>query len=183
MRLLRFLRQVLIHGKFYYSGCDFGERRIRLLADLAEFCPSGSCKRPRKAWLMRNRYLRAWISEAAYFARSFRSSGGHLILHEAQLWYIRIPRAASTAFSRSILLEEFPRLKNLSPSVEQINFLTDLYLQRTSFGHSKTTRVITVVRNPYSRIVSVYRQFFERPSGSFLYEDYLFGIFQKKDVI
>jgi hypothetical protein len=36
-----------------------------------------------------------------------------------------------------------------------------------------------VVRNPFARIVSVYRDFFERPGGHFIYGDYLFGILKK----
>jgi hypothetical protein len=36
----------------------------------------------------------------------------------------------------------------------------------------------TVVRNPFARIVSVYRAFFENKGVHFIYEDYLFGIFR-----
>lgn len=176
---MRLIKHIFTHGKFYYSGWDFEERRIKMLGDLTEFCPPGSLKRSRKAWLLRNRYLRAWISEAAYWVKSFRHDGGHLALNKHRLWYIRIPRVASTALSRAILLEEFPGLKSVSASAEHINLLTDAYLQRTVMGYLKTTRVLTVVRNPYARIVSVYREFFEGNKEFFIYEDYLFGILRK----
>lgn len=66
--------------------------------------------------------------------------------------------------------------RSLSP--QQVNQLADLHMHHTLPG--KEVRFFTVVRNPFARIVSVYREFFEKERKPFLYEDYLFGALRQQ---
>ena len=119
-----------------------------------------------------------WIAEITYFKNSCRIQGGHLASSENKVYYIRIPKAASTTLCKTILHAKFPVLQAQQLSARQINFLADLHLEK-KMRQQKTFEIFTVVRNPFARIVSVYREFFEKRNEPFIYEDYLFGIFRR----
>jgi len=74
-----------------------------------------------------------------------------------------------------MLEKMYPALKQKTITEKQINFLTDVNLQRERAESSVT---FTIVRNPFSRLVSVYRDFFENKTN-FIYRDYLFGILRQ----
>src|SRR5690606_5029516 len=106
--------------------------------------------------------------------KALNTKGGHLYLREKGLAYVRIPRAASTSLSKAMLLANFPHLRKNEFTSGEINFLTDHYLQSHIEKDDSPREFFTVVRNPFARLVSVYRTFFELPHEPFLYEDYLF---------
>jgi hypothetical protein len=66
----------------------------------------------------------------------------------------------------------YPTLTQKTITETQLNFLTDLNLQTES---SNPSVFFTIVRNPFTRLVSVYRDLFEN-KGHYIYRDYLFGI-------
>ncbi len=174
-RIIPFIAHVLRNGRFRNSGYDFEEMRQQLVNDIPDFPFSRTPKRMAKltSWLPR-----ALVAEAALIKNSLRSQGGHLSSADGAWLYVRIPKAASTSLCGAILHQHFPALDLLALRAEQINAMTDLRLERNA--PEETQQVFTVVRDPFARIVSVYRAFFERHSEHFLYEDYLFGIIRQE---
>ncbi len=121
-----------------------------------------------------------WQSFAALLKSSLRQRGGHLFLPDRHLYYIRIPKSASTSLSKAMLHARFPGLPELT-SV-QINFLCDTWIERRiDEDRLKPAVGFTVVRHPLQRLVSVYRDFFENPSDDFfIYNGYLFNILPQR---
>jgi hypothetical protein len=167
------------HGKLRHSGEDFHENRVKSLTGLEEFIPENkiSAQPPAtNSFLWKNAVLRNLVSQGAFIKSSFHHRAGHLTANGIS--YIRIPKAASTSVSLAMLEKHYPGLKEKMPDETQINFLTDLNLETEIKNTS--TEFFTVVRDPFKRLVSVYRDFFETPHLQFLYRDYLFGILEPK---
>ena len=184
-RFARLLYCILRRGKFRHSGYDFPNIRKQVLGDLVQFCPPQPEKKSKrhlfKKWLLINPYSRQIFVQGSFIKNALKSKGGHLMVPGLKLGYIRNPRAASTSLSYTLLISLFPELKKYGPDPEKINFLTDLHVSQDLKPAEKQAIFFTVTRNPFSRIVSVYREFFEKQQDHFLYEDYLFGIFRKDD--
>lgn len=177
---LKLVALVLQRGKIRPRGVDFTSRRRETLQNLTDFVPRERWRAEEPAQSVRTSWLSGLSGQAAFLKESLTLRGGHLAAASRdKLCYVRIPRAASTSLSYAMLASRYPALGEISLSPEQINFLTDANLDVTIAEADKKATYFTVVRNPLSRIVSVYRQFFEHPSTSFLYEDYLFGILKK----
>lgn len=167
-KYLQFLNLILRNGRWRSSGPDFNRNRAQTLEPLQEFIP----QQARANVEVKATYLRA---QAAYIASAFRLKGGHL--RYDNLGYIRIPKAANTSLSYAMLLKQYPALENLALDETQVNALTDVNLKRLDEAGPES--FFTVVRNPFARLVSVYRDFFEGGrSGKqdFMYADYLFGM-------
>lgn len=174
-RILRLLGKIVSRGKYTSSGPDFQRLRNEALEQLAEFVPSEFSLPSR----VKNPLMRYWAGQAAFLKDCQRPKAAHLLLPSSRLHYIRIPRAASTALSYALLSAKYPRLSD-HLSASQINFLSDANLERNIISVHADDLYFTVVRNPFTRLVSVYRQFFEHCENEFMYADYLFGIFRKE---
>ncbi len=164
-------------GNFRYSGVDVSGKRSKALAILLGNERPVPQKKLQKA-LMKNPYIGRVIAEGAFVKRSLQIEGGHLRTRDGNLAYVRMPRAASTSLSKALLLAKVPHLRGKILTSEQINFLTDYYLE-TRLTQGDVPELFTVVRNPFERIVSVYRTFFEFAQEPFQYQDYLFGVLQQ----
>lgn len=162
---------LLRFGKLNSKGQNFNSKRFESLESLQEFIPA-QCV-PRSTLAIRN--SNNFRAQAAFIKASFKSLGGHL--SDGNLAYIRIPKAANTSMGYAMLLKRYPQLKNKTVDETQINFLSDVNLNRLKDVGTET--FFTVVRNPFARLVSVYRDFFETDHGNFLYQDYLFGILEQ----
>lgn len=163
------LRLVVRHGTFRHSGENVNQIRQESLKELQEFIPSIERQR------LSSGTTNSIIAQAAFIKNSFQRKGGHLTA--GQLSYIRIPKAASTSMSAALLEKIYPTFHQNKLTEAQINFLTDVNLQVHSKDVGNT--YFTIVRNPFSRLVSVYRDFFENKDSHFIYRDYLFGILPK----
>jgi hypothetical protein len=175
------IQLILREGHFRHSGHDFQEKRMQVLQDIPQFCPpvpSLGTGWQLKKWLFKNPFLRSWFAQAAFFKSTPNFQGSHLSVPALDLSYIRIPKAASTTLCYAMLQARFPELIHYPMSSEKINFLADVTMEKEAPGDKKPI-FFTVVRNPFARIVSVYRNFFEQPSPHFIYQDYLFGILRK----
>ena len=166
------------NGSLRHSGFDFPAARTQVLKRLGI---SAYPDKPSAArhLLMKNPYLRRWIVEAAYVKRCFGLRAGHFSTGEGKLSYVRIPKAASTSLSKAMLQTKLPHLGLLDVTAAEINYLADAHLETELLENGDGISVFTVVRNPFERIVSVYRQFFEYCDGPFIYQDYLFGVLHK----
>jgi len=160
------LRLVTQHGRFRHSGENFNQTRQESLKELQEFIPSI------ESHSLDSGTTNSFIAQAAFIKNSFQQKGGHLTA--GQLSYIRIPKSASTSMSAALLEKVYPTLSQRKLNGVQINFLTDATLQVHLEDVSRT--YFTIVRNPFSRLASVYRDFYENKDSHFIYRDYLFGI-------
>lgn len=180
MRLSAFFGLLLRRGRTAYKQNNFSLRREQALREAGIPHPpeNNGWQRPKK-WLQNSAVLRALIAEAAFLKRSLRDEGRHLPLVEKGICYVRIPRAASTSIMSSILQIQLPRIPVKGMAGEHVNFLADSYVSKRLKAEEKDCLFFTVVRNPFARIVSVYRTFLEGPSKDFIYDDYLLGIIHK----
>lgn len=135
---------------------------------------------PWRRWILKNARTRSFYAQAAFLKDCLRRRGSHLCVPALNLCYVRNPRAASTALASAMLQARFPELIRQVLTPVQINFLTDVHLHSQVQPEQGDATFFTVVRDPFARIVSVYRAFFEHADEHFIYEDYLFGILKKK---
>lgn len=168
-KYLQLAAQIIRHGSLRSHGHDFQKTRMQSLEHLQEFVPQ---HRAVKAGNSRPKTPNNLIGQLAFIRNAFNSTGGHLSV--PGLSYVRIPKSANTSISYAMLTKKYPLLAEKTPDETQINFLTDVNLQAVAAAGSET--LFTVVRNPFARLVSVYRDFFEHAGSDFLYTDYLFGI-------
>ena len=173
-RTAQLVRLIIVEGKFRHSGYRFENARRKALQELEEFC-----RVPHKKRNFKSPFVQYWFGQAAFIKNAFRSQGGHLCVASLKLCYIRNPKAASTALSYAMLTACYPELRKRVITPETVNFLADSNLHRKSADAIQDNVYFTVVRNPFARIVSVYREFFERKRSDFIYADYLFGIFRQ----
>ncbi|HEY0652611.1 MAG TPA: sulfotransferase family 2 domain-containing protein [Chryseosolibacter sp.] len=174
---------ILRFGRFRHSGKDFNEERNHALATLQAFVPRSSSSliplhwlNPVKNLLMKNLYLRSFITQASIARQSVTPHGGHLHAPFLNIAYVRIPKAASTSLSYSMLKVIYPGLSSIPLDPREINFLTDANLRRSVSQLDHNDIFFTVVRNPFARMVSVYRDYISNPNQENVFEDYLFGI-------
>jgi len=159
--------QILRNGTLRGRGQNFNVAREKSLENLKQFIPQQLILRPQG-----NVNRNTLIAQAAFIKSSFKKNGGHI--SAGKVGYVRIPKSANTSISYAMLVKKYPALKEKNPDETQINFLADLNL--LSVKETKNESFFTVVRNPFARLVSVYRDFFETNRAEFIYTDYLFGI-------
>lgn len=165
-KYLQLAAHLIRHGTLRQQCQSFNQNRTKSLEKLQEFIPDFSAMRDQES---PGNYL---IAQAAFIKSSFQKSGGHLTVEN--LAYIRIPKAANTSISYAMLVKKYPALKEKNPNETQLNFLADGNLLPAQEAGKEL--FFTVVRNPFARLVSVYRDFFETTHPEFIYADYLFGI-------
>lgn len=177
-KYLQLAEQIFRNGTLRSSGQDFHAAREESLKNLREFVPPHVSVNLQEDGPARStqRSGSTVIRQAAFFKHALLNDGGHLTAET--LNYIRIPKAANTSISYAMLLKKYPGLKEKNPDDYQINFLTDVNLLPSV--KAETGTFFTVVRNPFARLVSVYRDFFEANHTDFIYADYLFGILPQK---
>ncbi|MBX2947332.1 MAG: sulfotransferase family 2 domain-containing protein [Cyclobacteriaceae bacterium] len=156
---------------------DFYEWRKSNLLELGHFLPRSISPPSSSPWFIRYPVVANLIGTAAFVKRAYQKKAGHLVATNQKLFYVRIPKAASTSVSSEMLNLITPNLKNESFNSTQINFLADAWLQTSLPDQLKTFTGFTVVRNPVDRIISVYRDFFSTDTNKpFIYQNYLGGI-------
>lgn len=172
-KYLQLAALIFRYGSLKGSGRDFNRDRAESLERLQEFVPK---KQAIKTQSDQKKPGSNVSAQAAFIKSAFTMRGGHLCT--ANLCYIRIPKAANTSIGYEMLLKKYPDLKNKEVDETQINFLSDVNLHVVQEAGTET--FFTVVRNPFARLVSVYRDFFETNTEHFIYQDYLFGILKQK---
>lgn len=160
---------IVRRGTLRPRGQNFNSARAGGLEKLRTFLPAGTDLR--KTVKPQN-FFRYLAGQVAFIRSSFPHRGGHL--RSSGVAYVRIPKSANTSVSYALLVKKYPELRAANPDERQINFLTDLHIEPAAAAGSE--RLFTVVRNPFARIVSVYRDFFENRQPDFLYAGYLFGV-------
>jgi hypothetical protein len=168
----RFILLIANQGSVRGKAYDYGHERALMRKEFPHLCPGEQKSSGRKT---RN-YL---SGQAAFIKNSFSIKGGHLSAPGMKLAYIRNPKAGSTSLAYFILKALYSEIENYHLTADKINTLTDINLSTEFKLSEKLFTFFTVVRNPFARLVSVYRSFFEKASNRFIYDDYLFGILKK----
>ncbi len=178
---IRFAWLIVAKRRLPASAYDYEQARTDALKGFNQFCPK-PFKTPAKSIQYERAiilYGKLLMGQAAFLKNSLTRKAGHLLVPDLNLAYIRNPKAASTSIAFAMLKAIYPELEKLEPSAEQINFLADVNLHKGLVKGGIPVQYFIVVRNPFERLVSVYRDFFETSSGHFIYDDYLFGILKK----
>lgn len=157
---------ILRHGTWRQRGKNFNQSRAEALSEVREFVPNHGTA-------LRGGTTNNLVGQLSFIKNSFTLKGGHLTA--GNLSYIRIPKSANTSMSMAMLEKLYPTLKQKTMDSTQINYLTDVNLHCKKESRENQC-YFTTVRNPFSRLVSVYRDFFEHSDSSFIYHDYLFGV-------
>ncbi len=168
-KYLQLAAQILRYGTLRGRGQNFQKNRAQALESLSPYVP------PNKLALTESRESNSpsnLAAQLAFIRSAFRKRGGHLTASE--IAYIRIPKSANTSISYALLVKKYPALKTQRVNDTQINFLADVNLNPVN--EADTEQFFTVVRDPFIRLVSVYRDFFENRQPDFLYAGYLFGV-------
>lgn len=172
---------MLRYGRLKFIGMDFNNAREKELNKLAPLLRHYKTPPPQhsiRAFVLNNPVLKNLAGQAAFVKQSFIPKGKHFYIPALKLCYVRNCRAASTSLS-SVMMEHLePRLKGQKLNETQINFLADVYTRNDLLPLAEGAQFFTVIRNPFARIVSAYRYFFESDEV-FNFEDYLFGILSK----
>ena len=168
----RFILLIVNQGSLRGKAYDYGHARALVRKEFPQLCPGEQ----KIAGGKTRSYL---LGQAAFIKNSFSTKGSHLSAPGIKLAYIRNPKAASTSLAYFMLKVLYPEIQNYLLSAEKINTLTDINLSTEFEASENSFTFFTVVRNPFARLVSVYRSFFEKTSNHFIYDDYLFGILKK----
>ncbi|MBX2962319.1 MAG: sulfotransferase family 2 domain-containing protein [Cyclobacteriaceae bacterium] len=177
--LLSVTRLILSKGNLTTKPLDFNGWRKGSLAGLEKFLPQPLSTKNR-TWLKKNPTLFNLVSTAAFIKSSYQKQAGHLVVPQQQLYYVRIPKAGSTSIGSELLKQIHPELSHEKLNATQINFLVDAWLETSVSDNLKSLTGFTVVRHPFARIVSVYRDFFQdQPNRPLIYQNYLGGILQR----
>ena len=173
-KYLQLAAQIIRNGTLKSSDQNFNSLRAENLKNLHEFIPPhvSAHLTEIKSNPGKKKPGNNLIRQAAFIKYALRNDGGHLTAQN--LSYIRIPKAANTSISYAMLLKKYPSLTERKLDEYQVNFLADVNLLPAVLA--KTGSFFTVVRNPFARLISVYRDFFETNHARFMYSDYLFGI-------
>jgi len=115
------------------------------------------------------------LANLAYLKNAGNMNKMYFISDSHQVVYIRMLKCASTSVLREFLPLVDSRLKVIHFSDDQLDALAFHY-QRKSIPPGDRYKKFTLVRNPLSRIVSVYLDLFDPSSDMFTYSAYWFGI-------
>ncbi len=177
------LYMIVRFGRLKHSGRDFNQERSDTLQTLKAFVPEPTSPLIPMGWLspvktlfMKNAYMRNIITQAALAKETVTPHGGHLHVPFLNVSYIRIAKSGSTSLGYAVLKVIYPGLSTIPLDNKEINFLIDANIRRSVSASDNNDIFFTVVRNPFARIVSVYRDYVENPSRENVFDDYLFGI-------
>jgi hypothetical protein len=170
----RFILLIIRKGALPKQQYDYDPPRIKILEEVPQFFPFAM-------EITRKKKGGYWSGQIAFMKNASKITGGHLSVPEKKLCYIRNPKAGSTSLSFAMLAALYPEIKDYDLSAEKINTITDVHIKREISIAERSFTYFTAVRNPFARVVSVYRSFFEKSSGRFIYDDYLFGILKKNN--
>ncbi len=180
MKMLRFLLYVLKNGTLKNSVVDFEGNRKKILSAISIHI---NYKETRYIKLRTKLALKPFIgpllSSLAYMKSVRRINRNFFFVDSLQLGYVRMLKCASTTVMRSILPVIDSTLKTLMLSDKEVDTLSWHYAKH-EIKEQQRHQLFTVVRNPFSRLVSVYLDLFDSNNPHFPYEGHLFGILKHK---
>lgn len=177
--LLKFLRLLLQESHLKNPVEDLNLWRLQHLAGLEHYLPNQNSLSISRHWSHNHAILFNLIAAASHIKNSVDNTTGHLLVENAGLFYVRIPKAGSTSMLSELLGLLIPALNKETLSSTQLNFIADAWLQHNLSNLHPFTG-FTIVRHPLERLVSVYHDIFENTEKRpFIYQNYLTGILLK----
>ena len=159
-----FVWRIATGGKFLERPLDFHENRNQLFKKLGmPYSAKNYQSKP------------AIISNLAYIKACITNQPGLVINEKLKLSYLRIPKTGSTSIL-SQMVDHHP-VESGSFNNEEIEAIA-FYQTKWRYSSKLDLTTFTTVRNPFVKIVSVYKSIFEE-NRPFLYQGFLFGIFKR----
>lgn len=178
MKLLRFILYIFKHGSLRGKPLNFEKRKADILHEKYT-PPSHSVYTTIRSSLISNSYTSRTLSVAAYLLHYKRINRQYFFSDINALCYVRIFKSASTSILRELLPIVDPSLNKASLTDQQIDILGDDRITHSIKPYQQNYTYFTLVRNPFHRIVSVYRDLFAPDNTFFSYQTYFFGILKK----
>ena len=177
MSNFRFWLFVLRHGSFFNKPINFKRERFKELENLPNYkIPKETFYSSVRDWFASMLVIGPIIENIAYWKKLDRIHKNFFCVDTLQLTYIRILKSASTSVLKELLPKMDEQLRNLQCSDSQIDQLAASYVVHQITGDRMSYSTFSIVRNPFHRLVSVYRDLFNSGSRDFAYRNYLFGV-------
>lgn len=171
--MVQFLLFLLKKGQLKRPGINFYEMKLDILNNLPEVLRK---KLPeKKGKKIKSSYWTYIKGNMAYLVKG--SKVMCFPLESEKLSYIRIPKAGSTSILSQMLKVKNPPSARFHLTPDQIDVICEQFLT-PAFELQTDYTFFTVVRNPFTRILSAFQDLFHNPER-FILEDYLFGSFHK----
>jgi sulfotransferase famil protein len=177
MSHFRFWLYVLRNGSFFGRPIDFKQARHTVLINLPAYpAPPATAYSAARDGLARTRLLGTVLENVAYWKGISVMHKNFFCVDSIKLSYLRILKSASTSVLKELLPLLDDQWSQVSLTDSQVDQLAASYGVHTMGGERRAYPVFTIVRNPFHRLVSVYRDLFESRNPDFVYRNYLFGI-------
>lgn len=132
-------------------------------------------KKRRRIWQKRISLMKQGISNVIKNGYKVEDVGYALCLPKSRILYIDNPKVATTSIKEALLIVE-----GVDP--KSINIDIHLYCKRYFYKLEKTNPYFCfgVVRNPFERVVSTYKNMYHKPKWAWsTFQYYMLGIFEK----
>lgn len=177
--LVSFTGLLLTKSNLRSKMLDFASWRTQTLQGLEAYLPEGYSYNGEASHKKKNAVLFNLIATAAHIKNAWKETGGHLSLPKQKLFYVRIPKSASTSLGTEILCQRFSGLNPDQLNTTQFNFLIDAWLEK-SLNVPEHQTGFTIVRHPFTRLASVYHDIIQnKDDRPFIYQNYLCGVLEK----
>ncbi|NJM27020.1 MAG: sulfotransferase family protein, partial [Bacteroidia bacterium] len=176
---LKVIQLIFRQGSLRVRRVDFDGARGAVLAGL------GAVNQKKSAYASLRRGLMKWPVFYFLFHNASAVKNRRRVLREYfispadQLVFVRIFKNASTSILRGMLPRIDNGLRHQNLNDDQVDALAhSLSAHRLGAELNKYVR-FAIVRDPFRRLVSAYRDVFDPNTAVFAYEGYLFGVFKK----
>jgi hypothetical protein len=180
--MIGFLRYLLKNGRLKTPITNFESKADRVINSITTLEPRPGKKsqyQKLRDSLMKVPVLNTLIGNAAYIKSGKKKVIQFFVVSSQKLVYVRILKSASTSVLSELLPLIDKNLKNMRLTNEQIDVLAAQYATRKLHAHEHNYNYFAVIRNPFSRLVSVYLDLFDSTAPDFAYSEFLFGILNK----
>jgi hypothetical protein len=180
--MIGFLLYLLKNGRLKTPVTNFESKADRVIGSITTLEPRPGKKNQYQKLrdsLMKVPVLNTLISNAAYIKSGRKKVNQFFVVSSQKLVYVRILKSASTSMLSELLPLIDKNLENIRLTNEQIDVLATQYVRRKLLVDEDSYNYFAVIRNPFSRLVSVYLDLFDSTAPDFAYSEFLFGILNK----
>lgn len=177
---LKFIQLVFRQGSLRVRRVDFHESRAQALAGLDVVNQRSTHYTLLRRWLMKWAPLYFLLHNATTLKNRHRVLKQYFISPGDRLVFIRIFKNASTSVLKGLLPRLDSRLVNQALTSDQVDAIAQAFSAPRLTEAQTHYTCFAIVRDPFRRLVSAYRDVFDAKASVFAYEGYLFGIFRRE---